>query len=126
MVDVERVEWRDRAHFLGMASRMMRRVLIDYANARNAAKREGARQRVALDEDVAPAAEVDLDALLELDDALRRLEAVSPRQAKAVELRFFGGLTLEEAAEVLGTSAPTVMRDLRFAQAWLARELGKG
>jgi RNA polymerase sigma factor (sigma-70 family) len=66
---------------------------------------------------------VDLDTVLELDDALSRLEAISPRQAKAVELRFFGGLTLEETAEVLGTSAPTAMRDLRFAQAWLAREL---
>jgi RNA polymerase sigma factor (sigma-70 family) len=69
------------------------------------------------------APEVDLDTVLELDAVLSRLEAISPRQAKAVELRFFGGLTLEETAEVLGTSAPTAMRDLRFAQAWLAREL---
>lgn len=126
LVDVNRVEWRDRTHFLSMASRVMRRVLIDHANARNAAKRDGARERVTLAPDVAAAPEVDLDALLELDDALRKLEEVSPRQAKAVELRFFGGLTLEEAAAVLGTSAPTVMRDLRFAQAWLARELGRG
>ena len=124
LVDVERVEWRDRAHFLAMASRTMRRVLIDYANQRNAAKRGGVRQQVPLDEELA-APEVDLDAILELEAALTRLEAISLRQAQAVELRFFGGLTLEETAEVLGTSAPTVMRDLRFAQAWLARELGR-
>ncbi len=111
-------------HFLAMASRTMRRVLIDYANQRNAGKRGGRRQQVELEEDLA-GPEVDLDSLLELDEALQRLEAISPRQAKAVELRFFGGLTLEETAEVLGTSAPTVLRDLRFAQAWLARALGR-
>jgi RNA polymerase sigma factor (TIGR02999 family) len=102
----------------------MRRVLIDHANERNAAKRGGGGERVELADDLA-GPEVDLDSLLELNAALERLEAVSPRQAKAVELRFFAGLTLTEAAEVLGTSAPTVMRDLRFAQAWLARELGR-
>ena len=122
LVDVERVDWQDRAHFLAMASRTMRRVLIDYANQRNAAKRGGARHQLTLDEELA-APEVNLDTVLELDAVLSRLEAISPRQAKAVELRFFGGLTLEETAEVLGTSAPTAMRDLRFAQAWLAREL---
>ena len=124
LVDVREVEWRDRAHFLAMASRTMRRVLIDYAESRNAAKRGGGAVPVELADDLA-SPEVELDSLLELDDALRRLEQVSPRQAQAVELRYFGGLTLEEAAEVLGTSAPTVMRDLRFAQAWLARELGR-
>jgi RNA polymerase sigma factor (TIGR02999 family) len=124
LVDVQQVEWRDRAHFLAMASRTMRRVLIDHANERNAAKRGGGGERVELADDLA-GPEVDLDSLLELNAALERLEAVSPRQAKAVELRFFAGLTLTEAAEVLGTSAPTVMRDLRFAQAWLARELGR-
>ena len=122
LVDVERVEWQDRAHFLAMASRTMRRVLIDYANQRNAAKRGGVRQQLSLDDNHA-APELDLDTALELDAVLSRLEALNPRQAKAVELRFFGGLTLEETAEVLGTSAPTAMRDLRFAQAWLAREL---
>ena len=125
LVDRSPVQWRDRAHFLAMASRTMRRVLIDYANQRGAAKRGGGGKQVELPDDLA-APEVDLDSLLELNDALQRLEAVSPRQAKAVELRFFGGLTLEEAAEVLETSAPTVMRDLRFAQAWLAREMGRG
>ena len=122
LVDVDRVEWQDRAHFLAMASRTMRRVLIDYANQRNAAKRGGVRQQVSLSGDLA-APELDIDTVLELDAVLSRLEAVSPRQAKAVELRFFGGLTLEETAEVLGTSAPTALRDVRFAQAWLAREL---
>jgi RNA polymerase sigma factor (TIGR02999 family) len=122
LVDVERVDWRDRAHFLAMASRTMRRVLIDYANQRKAAKRGGIREQVSLGDELAAPA-VDLDSVLELDAALTRLEAISPRQARSVELRFFGGLTLEETAEVLGTSAPTAMRDLRFAQAWLAREL---
>jgi RNA polymerase sigma factor (TIGR02999 family) len=125
LVDVRQVEWRDRAHFLAMAARTMRRVLIDYALQRAAAKRGGGGQHVELPGDLA-GPEVDLDTLIELNDALERLESVSPRQAKAVELRFFGGLTLEEAAEVLGSSAPTVMRDLRFAQAWLAREIGSG
>jgi RNA polymerase sigma factor (TIGR02999 family) len=125
LVDVRQVEWQDRAHFLAMASRTMRRVLIDHANERGAAKRGGGMAGVPLADDLAGPT-VDLDAVLELNDALERLEQASPRQAKAVELRFFGGLTLEETAEVLGTSAPTVLRDLRFAQAWLARELGKG
>ena len=105
LVDVERVEWQDRAHFLSMASRTMRRVLIDYANQRNAAKRGGARQQLPLDDELA-APEVNLDTVLELDAVLSRLEAISPRQAKAVELRFFGGLTLEETAEVLAYAHP--------------------
>lgn len=125
LVDVRQVEWRDRAHFLAMASRTMRRVLIDYAHQRGAAKRGGGGEHVELPGDLA-GPEVDLDSLIALNDALERLEAVSARAAKAVELRFFGGLTLEEAAEVLETSAPTVMRDLRFAQAWLAREMDRG
>jgi len=121
------VDWQDRAHFFAVAARAMRRILIDHAKERRALKRGGALVRVDLDSarlgEAGFASQEDPDSLLALNDALGRLEQVSPRQAKAVELRYFGGLTLEEAAQVLGTSAPTVMRDLRFAQAWLAREL---
>jgi RNA polymerase sigma factor (TIGR02999 family) len=121
------VDWQDRAHFFAVAARAMRRILIDHAKERRALKRGGALVRVDLDSarlgEAGFASQEDPDSLLALNDALGRLEQLSPRQAKAVELRYFGGLTLEEAAQVLGTSAPTVMRDLRFAQAWLAREL---
>jgi RNA polymerase sigma factor (TIGR02999 family) len=122
------VDWQDRAHFFAVASTAMRRVLIDHAKQKYAQKRGGAAVQVDIDlatiADAATAAESAPDAILALDDALRKLEQLHPRQAKAVELRYFAGLTLEEASEVLSTSAPTVLRDLRFAQAWLAREIG--
>jgi RNA polymerase sigma factor (TIGR02999 family) len=121
------VDWQDRAHFFAVASRAMRHVLIDHAKQRRAAKRGGERVRVELEPGALGDAEhvltADPELLIALDDALGALETESPRQAKAIELRYFAGLTLEEAAEVLGTSAPTVLRDLRFAQAWLARRL---
>ena len=121
------VDWQDRAHFFAVASTAMRRVLLDHAKQRRAEKRGGGRVRVDLDPerlgDAGVAAEADPDALLALDDALGRLERAHPRQAKAVELRYYGGLTLEEIGEALGISAPTAMRDLRFAQAWLAARL---
>jgi RNA polymerase sigma factor (TIGR02999 family) len=124
------VEWQDRTHFFAVASRAMRRILIDHAKGRLAGKRGGGRVRVDLDPErlgeAGLVSESDPDALIALDEALARFEQVSPRQAKAVELRYFGGLTLEEAAEVLGTSAPTVMRDLRFALAWLAKAMNEG
>ncbi len=121
LVDINRVQWKDRAHFLAMASRQMRRILIDYAHQRKALKRGGGAQKEVLDEEQLIPEEM-VETLLELDDALQRLAVFYPRQSKAVELHYFGGLTLEEAGEVLGVSAPTVMRDLRFAQAWLATE----
>jgi RNA polymerase sigma factor (TIGR02999 family) len=120
-------DWKDRAHFYAVASTAMRRVLIDHAKQRRAAKRGGDRVRVDFDAamlgDAAATASNDPAALLALDEALQRLATTHPRHARAIELRYFGGLTLDEAAEVLGTSAPTVMRDVRFAEAWLAREL---
>ncbi|MDQ6736800.1 MAG: ECF-type sigma factor [Gemmatimonadota bacterium] len=120
-------DWQDRNHFFAVASTAMRRVLIDHAKQRQAAKRGGARVRVDLDQlqlsAAGTAVDVDPESLLALESALVKLEARHGRQAKALELRYFAGLTLEEAATVLGTSAPTVMRDLRFAEAWLAREL---
>ncbi len=123
LVDINRVQWTDRAHFLAMASRQMRRILIDYARKKQAQKRSGDRQRIDWEEEPwIP--DTYAETLLELDDALQRLEKTRPRPCKAVELHYFGGLTLEETGEVLGVSAPTVMRDLRFAQAWLALEWG--
>jgi RNA polymerase sigma factor (TIGR02999 family) len=122
------VDWQDRAHFFAVASRAMRRVLVDHAKERGAQKRGGGLARVDFEPEqlgnlvAAPAADPDM--LLALDDALAQLERESPRQAQAIELRYFGGLTLEEVGEVLDVSAPTAMRDLRFAQAWLARALG--
>lgn len=127
LVDGVVADWQDRAHFFAVASTAMRRVLIDHAKQRRAAKRGGVQLRVDLDQlqlsDAGAASATDPDSLIAIDDALGKLEQLHPRQAKAVELRYFAGLTLEEAAEVLSTSAPTVMRDLRFAEAWLAREL---
>jgi RNA polymerase sigma factor (TIGR02999 family) len=120
-------DWQDRAHFFAVASTAMRRVLLDYAKQRRTEKRGGGRVRVELDPeklgDAGVVAQTDPDALMAVDDALTRLEKSHPRQAKAVELRYFGGLTLEEVGESLGISAPTAMRDLRFAQAWLAGAL---
>jgi RNA polymerase sigma factor (TIGR02999 family) len=120
-------DWQDRAHFFAVASTAMRRVLIDHAKQRSADKRGGGQVHLSLDPerlgDAGVAAETEPEALLALNDALARLEQEFPRHAKAVELRYFGGLTLEEVGEALGVSAPTAMRDLRFAQAWLARVL---
>ncbi len=121
---------QDRAHFFAVASTAMRRILIDHAKHRLAEKRGGGAPHVPLSpatlRDLGSAMTAEPDALLALDDALTRLSELHPRHAKAIELRYFTGLTLDEAAQVLGTSAPTVMRDLRFAQAWLARDLSDG
>jgi len=123
LMDVRQARFRDRAHFLAMASRVMRRLLIDQARARRAAKRGSGADTVELDEALY-LSEPQADALTELDDALQRLEALDPRQGQIVEQRYFGGLSLEETAEALGVSLATVKRELRFAHAWLAAELG--
>lgn len=120
LVDLDRIRWQDRAHFLAMASRVMRRVLIDYAHRRNALKRGGGAPALSLD-DVQVMSADQAETLLDLNDALERLEADHPRQARTLELYYFGGLTQAETAEVVGVSQPTVGRDLQFAQAWLAR-----
>lgn len=124
LVDVRTARFRDRAHFLAMASRVMRRILVDHARTRLAAKRGGGAIQVELRDDllvVSPQA----GSLTELDAALERLEALDPRQARILEQRYFGGLSLEETAEAVGISLATVKRELRFARAWLADELGR-
>ncbi len=121
LVDINQVEWESRSHFFAMASKVMRRLLINYANKRKAQKRGGGAPKEELDEErLIPDAYA--ETLLELDDALQRLEAVHPRPAEAVQHCYFGGLTNQETAEALGVSLTTVERDLRFARAWLTKE----
>ena len=116
------MRWQDRVHFFAVSAQMMRRILTDYARARHYAKRGGGSQVVSLDEapEVSQKPRADLVAL---DDALNRLAAVDERKSRVVELRYFGGLSVEEAAEVLKVSPETVMRDWKLAKAWLLREL---
>jgi RNA polymerase sigma factor (TIGR02999 family) len=131
LVNAHDVEWRDRVHFFALSARIMRRILIDAARARTAAKRGGGAIRAAhssaIDLDQIPIAASDGAAsLCALDDALEDLARIDPRRAKVVELRYFGGLSVDETAEALQVSPQTVMRDWRLARAWLARELDKG
>ena len=121
MIDQRRVHWQNRSHFYGIASQLMRRILVDHARAQQAAKR-GSGRKLSLDEAQGMAAHSELD-LIELDHALARLAAMDPRQARIVELRFFGGLTIEETGEVLGISQATVKREWTMAKAWLYGEL---
>ncbi|MEP6763027.1 MAG: sigma-70 family RNA polymerase sigma factor [Gemmatimonadaceae bacterium] len=116
------IAFESRSHFICAASRAMRHVLVDHANARNATKRSGS-LRVTLDEQLVSQPNVDVDMLV-LDDALTRLAAADSRCAQVVELRFFGGLTVDEVAETLAISPATVKRDWQFARRWLATELG--
>ncbi len=118
--------WQNRSHFFGIASQAMRRILVDHARRRQAGKRAGG-ERVTLDDALAavPEASVSVD-LVALDEALSKLGALDPRQARVVELRFFGGLDVEQTAEALGISVSTVKRDWTFARAFLQRELDEG
>ena len=120
--DARHVRWQDRAHFMGIAARLMRRVLVDHARARGYQKRGGGADRVPLDDALLEAAAPALD-VVELDRALETFATVDARRSRVVELRFFGGLTLEETAEVLHVSVETVKRDWRLARLWLLREL---
>ena len=122
LVDQRSVAWADRAHFMALAAQAMRRILADHARRRHALKRGGDAVRVTLVESEVPGAGGDAD-LASLDAALDRLAALDQRQARIVELRFFGGLTVEETAEVVGISPATVKRDWQVARAWLYREL---
>jgi RNA polymerase sigma factor (TIGR02999 family) len=123
LIDQRQVDWRNRAQFLGLAAEMMRRILVNHARERAALKRGGGLQKVALTEALnQPGPEVDIR---ELDDSLRRLAEQDPRKAQIVELRFFGGLTNDEAAEVLRVSPATAERDWKFARAWLFAALAE-
>jgi len=124
LIDLTRVQWHDRTHFFAMAARTMRRILVDSARARGNQRRGRDVVRVALDEETLAAPDRRQD-LIFLDEALARLAEAYPRQADVVELRFFGGLTLEETASVLEVSVDTIKRDWRFAKLWLLRDLRK-
>lgn len=119
------VTWQNRAHFFGIASQMMRRILVDHARSHAYAKRGGGAVTLALDEALAVADKREID-LVALDDALAGLAKLDERQSRLVELRFFGGLSIEETSEVLGVSAPTLKRDWASARAWLFREMNRG
>jgi RNA polymerase sigma-70 factor (ECF subfamily) len=126
LTDAQRVRWQDRAHFLGISARLMRRVLVDYARARGYRKRGGGVQRVTLHEGLVMSPDPALD-VVALDRALEALEKVDVRKSRIIELRFFGGLSVAETADVLHVSPDTVKRDWRLAKLWLLRELeGEG
>jgi len=122
LVDQRRVRWQNRAHFYGVAAHVMRRILVDRARARKADKRGAGWERVTLVDDKTPGSTRDVD-VLALDDALTRLATLDPQQERIVELRYFGGLTLDETAEVIGISTATVKREWAIARAWLRAEL---
>ncbi|MGH9351583.1 MAG: sigma-70 family RNA polymerase sigma factor [Terriglobia bacterium] len=122
LVDVQQVSWQNRAHFLGVSAQLMRRILVDFARARHSLKRGGEAPPVALDEALVVSPERGTD-LVALDDALNALAAIDLRRSRVVELRFFGGLSVKETAEVLKVSAETVMHDWKLAKVWLLREL---
>lgn len=123
LIDQKKVRWQNRAHFFAIAAQTMRRILIDHARKSTRAKRGGKARKISLDE-VAMVSNERASELVALDEALERLSMIDPRRGRVVELRFYGGLSNEEVAEVLGISANTVMRDWNMARAWLARALG--
>jgi RNA polymerase sigma factor (TIGR02999 family) len=122
LVDQTRVDWKNRAHFFGVAAQLMRRILVEHARTRGAQKRGGSAAKLSLEEAINYFPQKDLT-LLALDDSLKELEKLDARQSRIVELRFFGGLTTEETSEVLGISTATVEREWRSAKAWLHSQL---
>lgn len=126
LTHAEHVDWQDRVHFFALCAQLMRRILVDAARARRAAKRGGAAERgehASVDLDQVAASDSNAGSLCALDDALEELRQIDPRRVQVVEMRFFGGLSVDETAAVLQVSPQTVMRDWRLARAWLAREL---
>lgn len=122
LLDSKQVRWQNRGHFFAVSAQLMRRILVDFARSRRTLKRGEGAPKVTLNEAIHGAAEPSED-LVALDDALQALSAIDQRKAKVVELRFFGGLSVEETADALGVSADTVMRDWKLAKVWLLREL---
>lgn len=125
LIDAGRVQWQNRAHFFGISARLLRQILVDIARSRDTQKRGGHARHVPLEEALAAGPAPDED-LVALDEALKELAAFDARKAEVVELRFFGGLTLEEAAEALDVSPETIKRDWRLARSWLRRRLEGG
>jgi RNA polymerase sigma-70 factor, ECF subfamily len=125
LVDCEQINWQDRAHFFAVSAQLMRRILIDFARSRGYQKRGGGAPHMSLDEAPSVCHEADTN-LVALDDALKALAVVDTRKSKVVELRFFGGLSVEETAEVLRVSPDTIVRDWKLAKVWLLRELSEG
>ena len=125
LVEQEGMRWENRAHFFGIAARLMRQILVEHARSRQAAKRGGGQYRLSLSKVDRVASRPDVN-LLALDEALGRLEALDPQKSRIVELRYFGGLGIEETAEVIGVSPATVKRDWSMARAWLRCEIGDG
>lgn len=121
LIDQRNVNWQNRAHFFGIAAQTMRRILVDYARSRRTAKRGGGRYELSLDESIVSAERT--EELVTLDEALQELAKIDLRKSQVVELKFFAGLSIEEAAEALGVSPGTVMRDWTLAKAWLRREI---
>jgi RNA polymerase sigma factor (TIGR02999 family) len=122
---LKEVSWQNRAHFLAVSAQLMRRILVDYARSRRYAKRGGGWRHVPLNEAVAVFPDRRTD-IVALDDALRALADIDPRKSRMIEMRFFGGLSAKETAEVLNVSPETVLRDWRLAKVWLLRELSSG
>ena len=122
LVDISDITWQDRAHFFAVSANVMRRILVDHARARQSDKRGGSVQRIALEDAISLSSAPDVD-LIELDQALRELASFDQQQSNIVELRFFGGLTIEETAQVVGISPATVKREWLVAKAWLFRKL---
>ena len=122
LIETQGMNWQSRAHFLSMAARLMRRILVDFARSKQYLKRGGGAVNVSLDPDVAVSVQPDRD-LVALDDALEALARVDDRKSRVIEMRFFGGLSVKETAEALQVSPETVMRDWKMAKAWLLRQL---
>ncbi len=124
LIDAANVDWKDRTHFYGISARLMRQILVEFGRSRASGKRGGDARQVELDDAMIASIGRDAD-LVALDDALKALAALDAREAQVVELRFFGGLDVEETAEVLGVSRNTVLRDWNHAKAWLLHELDR-
>jgi RNA polymerase sigma factor (TIGR02999 family) len=125
LIDQSDLQWQNRAHFLAIAAKSMREILVEYARSHNADKRGGGAKRITLSKAIAFFEERDLD-LVMLDDGLNELEAIDPQKCRIVELRFFSGMTIDETAEAIGLSTATVTRQWRLAKAWLYRRIKKG
>ena len=125
LIDQKDVRWQNRAHFYAISAQLMRRILIDHARSRQAAKRGGSNIKLPLEETMIASEGREVD-LVALDEALERLASIDPQQSRVVELKFFSGLSVEETAEVLGVSQRTVKRDWNVAKAWLRREISEG